>query len=122
MTTPHHFTYLSNSEEIQILHKSVDLAEKDFDRGRIQVKDINENFWNKISLIKNIQARIRLKSGRVIQLVLSTEMEVDAVVHSIQLLSMIGTGSEYETTRSPIRYYKTSLCILKEFPFHFFFI
>ena len=37
MTTPHHFTYLSNSEEIQILHKSVDLAEKDFDRGRIQV-------------------------------------------------------------------------------------
>jgi len=44
MTTPHHFTYLSNSEEIQILHKSVDLAEKDFDRGRIQVKDINENF------------------------------------------------------------------------------
>ena len=40
MTTPHHFTYLSNSEEIQILHKSVDLAEKDFDRGRIQVKII----------------------------------------------------------------------------------
>ena len=39
MTTPHHFTYLSNSEEIQILHKSVDLAEKDFDRGRIQVKN-----------------------------------------------------------------------------------
>jgi len=72
MTTPHHFTYLSNSEEIQILHKSVDLAEKDFDRGRIQ-------------------ARIRLKSGRVIQLVLSTETEVDAVVHSIQLLSMIET-------------------------------
>ena len=41
------------------------------------------------------QARIRLKSGRVIQLVLSTETEVDAVVHSIQLLSMIGTGSKY---------------------------
>ena len=55
MTTPHHFTYLSNSEEIQILHKSVDLAEKDFDRGRIQVTEIFLWGLEKVLHPKNIE-------------------------------------------------------------------
>ena len=37
MTTPHHFTYISHDEkeQISILHKAVDIVEKDLEKGKI---------------------------------------------------------------------------------------
>jgi len=76
MTNPHDFRYVSDKREIRILHTAVDSVERDADKGVIR-------------------ARIRLKTGQILNMLIGSEFELEAFAQSIQLLSMVETRNQF---------------------------
>ena len=64
------------SKTSKVLHSAVDSVERDQDKG-------------------SIRGRIRLKTGRIINLLMVSEFELDAFAQSVQLLSAVDTRDSF---------------------------
>lgn len=85
--TGHQFIFSSSNKEIFVLHKLVDVVEKENEKGRIQIQ-------------------IRLKTGRLIRFLLNSQSEADDVSESIQLCGMVKFRDAFPFYYNPPRSYE----------------
>ena len=85
--TGHQFIFSSPKKEIFVLHKLVDLVEKESEKGRIQIQ-------------------IRLKTGQLIRFGLNSQVEADNVSESIQLCGMVKFRDAFPFYFNPTKSYE----------------